>query len=80
MMFLGAGIRGNRVLGATDEGQFAVPLHPKTLACDKDQGIRIRPEHIHEALREFAGIAEHPYSKKYPLGVKDEEKLQGLWG
>jgi hypothetical protein len=80
IMFLGPGICGNRVLGATDEGQFAVPLNPKTLICDKDQGIRVRPEHIHEALRAFAGIADHPHSQKYPLGIKNEEKLQGLWG
>jgi hypothetical protein len=79
IMFLGPGIQGNRIIGATDEGQFAVPVDPATLACDKDRGIRIRPEHIHEALREFAGIAGHPHSQKYPLGLKDAEKLQGLW-
>ncbi len=32
IMFLGPGIQGNRVIGATDEKQFAVPLDPKTLA------------------------------------------------
>jgi hypothetical protein len=79
IMFLGAGIRGNRVIGATDEKQFHVPLNSQTLACDKDNGIRVRPEHIHEALREFAGIVDHPFSKKFPLGVPDKEKLQGLW-
>ena len=79
IMFLGQGIRGNRVIGATDEKQFAVPLDPKTLATDAEQGLRIRPEHIHESLRELAGIADHPFSKKFPLGLKDEEKLKGLW-
>jgi hypothetical protein len=79
IMFLGPGIRGNRVIGATDEGQFAVSVDPQTLACDKDHGVRVRPEHIHEALRQFAGIADHPYSQKYPLGVNDAEKLRGLW-
>jgi len=79
IMFLGKGIKGNRVIGATDEKQFAVPFDPKTLGLDKDNGIRVRPEHIHTALREFAGIAEHPYSKKFPLGVTDKEKLVGLW-
>ena len=79
-MFLGRGIRGNRVLGATDEKQFQVPLDPETLACDRDKGIRLRPEHIHEALRQHAGIADHPLSKKFPLGVPEKEKLQGLWG
>ena len=79
VMFLGRGIQGNRVIGATDERQFAVPLNPKTLATDADKGLRIRPEHIHESLRELAGIADHPLSKKFPLGLKDDEKLIGLF-
>lgn len=80
VMFLGRGIKGNRVLGATDEKLFTVPVSPKTLAIDKDKGIRVRPEHVHESLRELAGIADHAASKKFPLGVKDEEKLVGLFG
>lgn len=80
IMFLGRGIQGNRVIGATDEKQFAVPLDPKSLKTDADKGLRMRPEHIHTALREFAGIAEHPFSKKFPLGVAEAERLQGLWG
>lgn len=79
-MFLGRGIKGNRVLGATDEKQFAVPLDPQTLKLEKEKGIRVRPEHIHESLRELAGIANHPLSKKFPLGVAEKEKLRGLWG
>ena len=80
IMFLGRNIRGNRVVGATDEGLFHVPVDPQTLACDAERGIRIRPEHIHTALREFAGIAEHPFSQKFPLEVPQQEKLKGLWG
>ncbi len=80
VMFLGRGIKGNRVLGATDEKQLAVPFDPKSLACDKEKGIRIRPEHIHQSLRELAGIADHPFSKKFPLGVTEKDKLQGLFG
>jgi hypothetical protein len=79
-MFFGPKIKGNRVVGATDDKQFHVPLDPKTLACDKEKGIRIRPEHIHTALREYAGIADHPLAKKFPLGVKEEEKLENFWG
>lgn len=79
-LFLGKGIKGNRVLGATDEKQFAVPIDPATLKTDKEKGTRIRPEHIHEALRELAGIADHPTSKKFPLGVPDKEKLEKFWG
>jgi len=79
-MFLGAGIKGNRVVGATDEKQFLVPLDPKALAVDKEKGIRMRPEHLHQALRELAGIQDHAYSKQFPLGITDPERLQGLWG
>jgi hypothetical protein len=80
VMFLGRGIKGNRLIGATDEKQFAVQLDPKALKLEKEKGIRVRPEHIHEALRELAGIAEHPLSKKFPLGVAEKDKLQKLWG
>lgn len=80
IMFLGPRIKGNRVIGATDEKQFGVALDPQTLKTDKDKGIRIRPEHLHESLRQFAGIADHPHSKKFPLGVAVKEKLNGLWG
>lgn len=80
IMFLGRGIQGNRVIGATDEKQLHVPLDPTTLAIEKEKGIRVRPEHIHQSLRELAGIADHPFSKKFPLGVMEKEKLQGLWG
>jgi hypothetical protein len=79
-MFMGQGIRGNRVIGATDEKQFAVPVVPATLACDKDAGIRMRPEHIHHELRVLAGIADHPMSKKFPLGVAEKDRLKTLWG
>jgi hypothetical protein len=79
VMFMGQGIRGNRVVGATDEGQFGIPVHPETLVCDRGSGIRARPEHIHLALRELAGIADHSMSKQFPLGVPEKEKLQGFW-
>jgi uncharacterized protein (DUF1501 family) len=80
ILFLGRGIKGNRVIGATDEKQLHVPVNPQSLTCDKEKGIRVRPEHIHTALRELAGIADHSFSKKFPLGVADKERLQGLWG
>lgn len=78
IMFLGRGIRGNRMLGATDGGQFYVPLNPRTLATDRQNGVRIRPEHIHQALRELAGISDHAFSRRFPLGVNDNERLRGF--
>jgi len=82
VMFLGAGIQGNRVVGSTDDGQFLVPIDPKTLALqpDAERGVRVRPEHIHHALREFAGIADHPFSRKFPLLIPEAQRLEGLWG
>lgn len=80
IMFLGPGIRGNRVIGATDKDQFTIPIDPKTLALSSDAGTRVRPEHLHVALRELAGIADHDFSRQFPFKVKDGEKLQGFWG
>ena len=82
IMFLGPGIQGNRVIGMTDDGQFLIPIDPKSLATidDKDKGTIVRPEHIHLALREFAGIADHPFSEKFPFVIPQEQHLQGFWG
>ncbi len=80
VLFLGKGIKGNRVIGATDEKQFHVPVNARTLACDREKGVRVRPEHLHQALRELAGIADHAFSKKFPLGVAEKDRLQGFWG
>lgn len=79
IMFLGPGIVGNRVIGKTNERQFAVPFSPTSLTTSDPDGIRVRPEHIHEALRQFAGIAEHTHSLKFPLGVPAAEQLVGVW-
>jgi hypothetical protein len=79
-MFMGSGIRGNRVIGTTDNKQLPTPVNPKSLANDKGKGIRVRPEHIHKALREFAQIDKHKYSSQFPLKVSDEGRLQGLFG
>ena len=80
IMFMGKGIQGNRVVGATDERQFLIPINNKTLAIDEEKGIRTRPEHIHRALRELAGIENHAFSKKFPLKIPEGERLEGLFG
>jgi hypothetical protein len=80
IMFLGPGIKGNRVIGATNEGQFTVPIDPKSLTLAPENGLRVRPEHIHVALRELAGVSEHPSAALFPFKVKPEEKLTALWG
>jgi hypothetical protein len=80
IMFLGAGIAGNRVLGATDDKQHPVTIDPRTMMIDTAQGVRTRPEHVHQALRELAGIADHEFCGRFPLGVKPAERLHQLWG
>ncbi len=80
IMFLGKGVKGNRVIGATDERQLHVPIDPQTLAVDRQRGIRMRPEHIHQELRNLAGISEHAFSRRFPLEVPAAERLRGLWG
>jgi len=80
IMFLGPGIVGNRLIGATDEKQQLVPIDPQTLKLDPVGGIRVRPEHIHQSLREFASIENHPLSQRFPLQVPEKEKLSRLIG
>lgn len=79
IMFMGAGIEGNRVIGATNNEQFAEKIEPQTWKVDAEQGMRIRPEHIHLALRELAGIQDHPFSRKFPLDVKEACQWEEFW-
>jgi Protein of unknown function (DUF1501) len=76
---MGAGITGNRVIGATDAGQMLIPINPLTLTIDQEHGIRMRPEHFHQALRELSTIDDHPLSQQFPLQVPHSEQLAGLW-
>ena len=82
IMFLGPGIAGNRVIGSTDDGQFLNPIDANSLAIAKDpkKGLRVRPEHIHLALREFSGIEKHPASEKFPFVIPEKDRIQGFWG
>ena len=66
------------MIGTTDEKQFLVPVNPQSLATDKEKGIRVRPEHIHKALREFAGIDTHAFAKQFPLDVPEARRLHSL--
>jgi len=55
IMAMGAGIRGNRVIGGTDSLFEARKVNPQTLAIDNN-GITITPQHLHVALRDLAGV------------------------
>jgi len=80
ILFMGAGITGNRVLGQTDAELLARPFDPQALKVNEEKGIRIRPEHVHLALREHAGIADHAYSKQFEFKIPEPQRLKDFWG
>jgi hypothetical protein len=57
---IGPGIPGDRVIGGTTPDQRARLVDPGSLAVvdgvDGTDGVSIRPEHVHHALRAVAGI------------------------
>ena len=66
LFFMGAGVRGNRVVGATDDGVHASPINLETLELDPN-GVNITPGHVHAALRQRFGVDQHRLSAHYPL-------------
>jgi len=71
MILMGAGIPGNRVIGATNEDFNALKLDPTTLAIasnqDNAKAIKLTPAHIHVALQQHFGIDNNGYSLSAPL-------------
>lgn len=70
VMMLGAGIRGGRVVGASDARHGALTINPSTLEVDPS-GIKLRPEHIHKALRKLAGLDGDAIERQFPLATDD---------
>ncbi|MFT4705428.1 MAG: hypothetical protein ACI81R_003139 [Bradymonadia bacterium] len=66
MMLMGPGIPGNTVIGATDERQSPLMVDPGSLQLS-ESGTRIRPAHIHSALRRLAGIDQNVSSIAHPM-------------
>ena len=68
-MMMGAGIQGNRVIGASTHGQLPRLINPQTLQVtdDANVGTRLTPKHIHAELRHLLGIADSPLSREYDL-------------
>ena len=52
-------MQGDKVVGATDNDQRSMRVNSNTLALDNN-GVEITPEHLHQALRSLAGIANNP--------------------
>jgi hypothetical protein len=70
MLLLGPGIPGNRVIGGTDENLRGLMLDPATLQ-PSPSGVRLRPAHVHRALRKLADIDDSTVAKRFPLEAED---------
>lgn len=74
LMAMGPGISGNRVVGQTNEGHRPFKLDPVSLAPTGDDqdapGIELTIEHVHRALRRFAGV-DPALQGQFPLPVED---------
>ena len=73
---MGAGVTGNRVVGASDPGVHSLTVNPQTLELDPN-GVKISPAHIHASLRAKFGVDTNPLSAHYPL---QEVALPNLFG
>jgi hypothetical protein len=64
----GRGIRGNTVIGATDDDTMGVlPVNPETGAVGETNGILIRPADVHATLLEAAGVDYGHLSNQDPV-------------
>lgn len=70
MLMFGPGIKGNRVIGSTDEGLFAQNVNLDTLQADEN-GERLRPGHIHKSLRKHLGIDDYGKETGFDLRIRD---------
>lgn len=72
MMFMGAGIPGNRVVGATDPQHGAYGLTAGG-TVDTSPGARhIHPGDIHHALRKVLGLEQSDLAAMFPLELKGD--------
>jgi Protein of unknown function (DUF1501) len=76
MIMTGPGIPGDRVIGATDERHGPLKIDPATLQVS-ESGIRIKPGHIHKALRKLASIDTAETVQRFPMSEVEELPLFG---
>ncbi len=71
MIFMGAGISGNRVIGGTNSRVEALKINPTSFEIMTDQadeaGIKLTPAHIHIALRKLASIEDSVLLNQYGI-------------
>jgi hypothetical protein len=67
MLLMGAGVRGNRVIGATNEAQRARGLDFTTLSVSDTSTRRLNPKSIHMSLRRLAGVETTEVARQFPI-------------
>ena len=67
MMMMGPGIRGGRVIGATDERQVPIGVNPTTLAVEEG-GMRVTYAHVHSSLRALANLHGWEPADRFDVG------------
>jgi uncharacterized protein (DUF1501 family) len=74
MVAMGAGIVGNRMVGATDSGHNARMIDPATgTAAEGDvSGVTITPAHVHRGMRRVLGLAGTEVDDRFPIALDDE--------
>jgi uncharacterized protein (DUF1501 family) len=76
-LLLGKGIPGDTVIGKTTDRHNPLNIDPKTLAPVEGGGIRLKPGHVHRALRRLAGIDQSDLAIRFPIKEKEELPLFG---
>jgi hypothetical protein len=77
LMMMGKGIKGDKVIGASDDRHNAFSWDPGTLK-QSDSGIHIEPRHLHANLRRLAGIDKHDLMKQYPIAIEKGDEMDLL--
>lgn len=72
MMFMGAGIPGNRVIGATDPQHGAMGITAAAQVDTNAAGRHIHPQDIHHSLRKVLGLENSDLSAMFPLELKGD--------
>jgi len=67
----------NRVVGLTDSGHNALAINPKTLQADSINGVTLKPEHVHKALRKYLGIDTAAVTQQFPFTTTEDVAIFG---
>jgi hypothetical protein len=78
MMFLGKGVTGNRVIGASTYRHEPIGVNFDTLQTDESSTAKhIEPGHVCQAIRQLAGLGESELAAAFPI---ESEVIPGLFG